>query len=85
MVKGKKVGVVQNYYNRLGLAVVKLTVPLSKGDNIIIKNPSETREVKQTAASMQVDGKSVSKAGKGKSIGLKVEQPVRKKDIIYKV
>jgi len=83
--KPKKVGVVENYLARIKVAVIKLTGTLNKGDKIIIQNTSKTREVKQTASSIQIDGKPVLKAGKGKSIGLKINKRVGKKNIVYKI
>lgn len=84
-VRAKKVGVVENYFSHIGVAVINLTGTLSKGDKIVITNPSKTKDFKQTVTSMQVDMKPVLKAGKGKSIGLKTNHPVRKKYIVYKI
>lgn len=81
----QKVGLIENYLNHIQVAVVKLLGALNVGDRIIIQNPSKTRVVEQTVNSMQIDKNSVLRAESGNSVGLKVDKPVRKKDIVYKI
>ncbi len=78
-----KVGVITHYYNKIGVAVVKLIKALKTGDSIKISG--HDKEFNQIVKSMQIEHKEL-KTGKAKTeIGMKVDQPVREKDIIYKI
>lgn len=79
----KGVGKVTHYYDKIGVAVIELTGVLNKGDKIKIK--SDSGEFEQEIKSMQIEHKTIEKAKKGQSIGLKVKEPVRKNDIVYKI
>lgn len=79
----KKVGKVSHYYDKIGVAVVDLTVGLKKGDKIKIIKDDE--EFEQEVQSMQVDHKEVNTAKKGDSVGLKVDQEVKRKAEVYKL
>lgn len=78
-----KVGVVTHYYDKIGVAVVELTGTLSIGDKIKIVKGDE--EFTQEVTSMQVEHEQVQTAKRGESIGLKVDQPVKRKAEVYKV
>lgn len=77
-----EVGRVTHYFSRISVAVVELKAPLSVGDRIIIRGP--TTDFEQVVESMQIEHKNVEKAEAGQSIGLKVNQRVREKDVVYK-
>ena len=79
----KKVGVVSHYYNKINVAIVELADTLKNGDMIEISGPSTN--IQQTVDSMQIEHKAVASAKKGQSIGLQVSQPVKEKDVVYKV
>ncbi len=57
-------------------------LPLSIGDRILIKGPSTDFE--QMVDSMQIDRKDIQRAEGGQNIGLKLKQPSRQGDIVYK-
>lgn len=78
-----KVGVVTHYYDKIGVAVVELSADLAVGDEIKIGKDDE--EFTQKVASMQIEHKQAKLAKKGQSIGLKVDQPVKRKAEVYKV
>ncbi|MBU0618915.1 hypothetical protein KKD62_01625 [Patescibacteria group bacterium] len=79
----KKVGQVVHYYDKLGVAVISLTDgSLAVGDMIKISCGDE--EFTQTVESMQVEHKEVKSAAKGDEFGLKVDQPVKNKAVVYK-
>lgn len=78
----KPVATVTHYYDKIGVAVIKLAGDLSVGDTIKIEGPQG--EFTQTAASMQFDHKPVEKAKKGQEVGLKVDQPVKPKNLVFK-
>jgi putative protease len=77
-----EVGRVTHYFTKIGVAVVELKAPLAVGDRIAIKGP--TTDFEQVVESMQIEHKNVQRAEAGQSIGLKVIQRVREKDIVYK-
>lgn len=82
-VKEKEVGKVTHYYTKLGVAVINLLDKLALGDVIRIKGT--TTNFVQKVESMQIEHQPVTQAQKGSSVGLKVDQPVRKGDKVYKV
>lgn len=79
----KKIGKVSHYYDKIGVAVVDLTADIKKGDKI--KITKDDQEFEQEIQSMQVDHKEVTTAKKGDSVGLKVDQEVKRKAEVYKV
>ncbi|MEA2003650.1 MAG: peptidase U32 family protein [archaeon] len=82
--KRRAVGVVKNYYAKLGVAVVALqSCGLKVGDKLMISG--KTTYFKQDAESIFVDDVKVSKAKKGVLVGLKVDERVRENDVVYRV
>jgi len=78
-----KVGVIVHYYDKIGVAVVKVLTPIKVGDRIKISG--HDKEFEQEIASMQVEHKNIDQAKKGDDVGLKVDQPVKDGDEVYKV
>ena len=79
----KKIGKIEHFYNGISVAVVNVEAPIKKGDTISIEGPSTNFQ--QKVESMQIDKKNIAEAKKGQSIGLKVSERVKPKDIVYKV
>jgi len=77
-----EVGRVTHFFTKISVAVIELTAPLAVGDTIAIKGP--TTDLEQTVESMQIEHENVQRAEAGQSIGLKVAERVREKDIAYK-
>jgi hypothetical protein len=77
-----KVGTVQKFFSKINVAVVDLTATLRINDRIVIKGPKTDFE--QNVDSMQIEYKNIEQAEAGQSIGLKVLEKVREKDVIYK-
>ena len=77
-----EVGRVTHHFTKIGVAVVELKAPLTVGDRIVIRGP--TTDFEQVVESMQIEHKNVQRAEAGQSVGLKVAQRVREKDIVYK-
>ena len=77
-----EIGHITHYFPKVGVVVVELTSPLALGDRILVKGPSTDFE--QTADSIQIDRKAIQRAEGGQSIGLKVVQPARERDVVYK-
>lgn len=78
-----EVGKIFSYFNNIGVAAIKLTKGLKKGDTIHIKG--HTTDIKQKATSIQVDNKVVASGKKGDELGIKVKDRVRPGDKVYKV
>lgn len=79
----KLLGHVTHYFDKIGVAVIQLTNgSLKNGDmiHLVGKNDFE-----QTVDSMQVDHETVSSAKKGSEVAIKVDQPVKEKNEIFKV
>lgn len=77
-----KVGNVTHYYDKIGVAVVDILAPLKVGDKIKITGSTE---FEQEVGSMQVEHEDIKKAKKGDQIGMKVDQPVKDKDEVFKI
>lgn len=78
----KLIGKVSHYFSDIEVAVIKLSTPLSKGDEIRIVG-GESTDFNQKVASMQIDHKEVKKAKKGNSVGLKTKEKVREGYKVY--
>ena len=83
MTEKKLIGRVTHYFNKIGVAVVELEDTIKQGDMISIegKHTNFTQKVE----SRQIEHKPVESAGKGQSIGLKVNDVVRPGDVVYLV
>jgi len=77
-----EVGRVTHFFSKISVAVIELTAPLAVGDRIAIKGP--TTDFEQVVESMQIEHQNVQRAEAGQSIGLKVAQRVRERDMVYK-
>ena len=78
-----RVGKITHYYDKIGVAVIELEGALSDGDTIRISGHGN--EFTQPVASMQVEHENIKKAKKGDAIGLKVGQPVKDGDEVFRV
>lgn len=78
-----KVGKVTHYFTKIGVAVIEVTDgSIKAGDEIRIKG--HTTDLRQRVRSMQIEHDKVEMAEPGQSIGVKVEEPVRANDVVYK-
>jgi len=68
----KQVGTVTHWYDKLGVAVVKVTGKLARGASIKVKKGEE--EFEDTVASIQIDHKDVPAAKKGDDAAIKLSQ-----------
>lgn len=78
-----QVGKVTHYYNKIGVAIIDVSTPIKVGDTIKISG--HDKEFTQAVASMQTEHQQVQEAKKGDVIGLKVDQAVKEKDLVYRV
>jgi U32 family peptidase len=79
----KLIGQITHYFDKVSVAVLKLSSELKVGDRIRIKGSATDFE--QEIVSMQVEKSSIESAKQGDDVGLKVEEPVRKGDKVYLV
>jgi putative protease len=79
----ERIGIVSNYYKNIGVAAVILEGTLVVGDTIHIKG--HKTDFTQKLESMQIEHKNIEKAKEGDDVGIKVNQHIRKHDIVYKV
>lgn len=77
-----EIGNVTHFFAKINVAVIDLTLPLGVGDRILVKGPAT--DFDQTVDSIQINRKNVPRAEGGQSVGLKMAQPVKEKDVIYK-
>ena len=81
--KEMQVGKVTHYFSKIGVAVIEITGGSIKvGDEIHVKG--HTSDFKQKVSSMQIEQDKIEMAEPGQSIGLKVNEPVRANDAVYK-
>ncbi len=78
-----KVGKITHYFDKIGVAVIELTSTLASGDTIKISGHDS--EFTQVVDSMQVEHEQIPEAKKGDTVGMKVTQPVKEGDEVYKV
>ncbi len=76
------VGHITHFFSKISVAVLELTEPLALGDHILVKGP--TTDFEQVVDSMQIEHKNISRAEAGQSIGLKISEHAREKDVVYK-
>lgn len=77
-----EIGRITHFFTKISVAVIELTATLKVGDTIAIKGP--TTDFEQVVESMQIEHKDVQRAEARQSIGLKVAQRVRERDMVYK-
>lgn len=77
------IGRVTHYFNKIGAAVVSLTGELRVGDTIHILG--HTTDFTQKVTSLQIEHKSVDAVKPDDDFAMKVIEPVREHDVVYKV
>jgi putative protease len=77
----KEVGKVTHWYDKIGVAVVKLSGALKVGDSIKIERGGE--EFDDTISSMQIDHKTVESGKKGEEVAVKITQKAKEGSTIY--
>ena len=79
----EKVGVVNDYFARIGVVGINLTGTLRVGDTIHIRG--HTTDFEQVVESIQIEHENVDEARAGASVGIKVTDRCRGGDTVYKV
>ena len=84
MPEEKKVGVVEKYFGKIGVAAIRITEgSLQVGDTVRIKG--HTTDLEMKIDSMQIEHAAVERADPGASIGVKIQSRVREHDVVYKL
>jgi U32 family peptidase len=80
----EKIGVVTDYLNRRGVAVIRLTDgDLHIGDQVHITG--RTTEHTQGVESLQIEHEAVAEASRGSEVAMRVEAPVHRRDEVFRV
>ena len=79
--KEKPLGTVTHWYDKIGVAVVKLAGSLKKGDTITVKRGEE--EFECTVDSLQIDHKDVASAKKGDDAAIKLTTKTKEGATIF--
>ena len=79
----ERVGVVRDYFARIGVAGIDVEGTLRVGDTIHIKG--HTTDLEQVVESLQIEHGQVQEAKAGDAIGIKVQDRCRGDDVVYKV
>ncbi len=79
----ERVGVVRDYFARIGVAGIDLEGTLRVGDTVQIKG--HTTDLEQAVESIQIEHEQVEEAKSGAAIGIKVQDRCRGGDVVYKV
>ena len=70
-----EIGTISNYYEKIGVASVKLSSNLNVGDKIKVKGSNT--EFEQLVESMQLNHEPIKKAKKGQEVGIKLKKIVK--------
>ena len=80
---GTRVGEITHFYNRLSVAVLKLTEPIRVGDMLHLLG--HNTDFRQKLESIQIEHKEVTEAGPGQDVAVTVAQKVHPGDAVFKV
>lgn len=83
MANDKPIGTITHWYDKIGVAVLKLSNTLKQGDKIKVKRHEE--EFEDVVASIQVDHKDVESAGKGADAAVKLSKRAKEGALVFKV
>lgn len=84
MPEAEKVGEVIHYFDKIGVAIIKLEKPLKKGESVEIRNKKGEAQ-NLTVNSMQIDHQNIDEAKAGDEIGVKVQDPVHEDNEVFRV
>jgi selenocysteine-specific translation elongation factor len=79
----KEIGKVSDFFARPVVAGIEMSGSLKLGDKIHIKG--HTTDMEFVVNSMQINNANVTEAKSGDSVGIKVDDRVRRGDTVYKV
>jgi hypothetical protein len=77
-----EIGYISHFFSKINVAIIELTLPLSIGDFIFVKGP--LTDFDQKVESIQIARKEIRRVEGGQTVGLKLAQMAREKDVVYK-
>jgi putative protease len=80
---GIRVGEVTHFFDRLSVAVLKLTEPIRLGDTLHVLG--HHTDFRQKLESMQIEHQEVTEARPGQDVAVKLAQKVHPGDTVFKV
>jgi putative protease len=83
MTNGERIGEVTHYYNKISVAVVKLSQDLKVGDSVHFLG--RHTDFQQEITSMQIEHQPLTEVKAGDEVALKVKQRVRRGDTVFKL
>ena len=79
----QEIGVVDHFFSKISVGIIKLIGELKAGDTIHIKG--KQADFSQEVESMRIEFNNVTEAKGGDKVGIKVSQPVHANDKVYRV
>lgn len=79
----KELGKVVHWYDKIGVAVVKLAGALKVGDRIKVQKGEH--EFEDSVVSMQLDRQPIEAGKKGQEVAVKLSQPTKEGAVVSKV
>lgn len=79
----KEIGKIVHWYDKIGVAVIKLSGKLSVGDRIKVKRHDS--EFEETVSSMQLDHENISSGKKGQEVAVKLSNEGHDNAMVFKV
>jgi putative protease len=83
MAEKVKVGDVFTFFQKVGVAGIRLTDKLKVGDSISIEGA--TTNIRQKVDSIQIDRNPLQEASSGQEVGISVSGKVRPHDVVYRI
>ena len=83
MAKKDLIGKVIHYYDKIGVAILKVDKTLKVGDKVKFEKGDNVFE--QLVDSMQIEHGQITQAKKGQEIGIKVNQDAKDGTLVYAV
>lgn len=78
-----EIGLVTHYFNKINVAVLSIKDELKVGDTIHVLG--HTTDFTQKVTSMQIEHKNVDSVKPGDDFAIKMVEPAREQDVVYKV
>ncbi len=79
----QEIGVVDHFFGKISVGMIKLSGELKVGDTIHIKG--KQTDFSQEVESMRIEFDNMTEAKEGDKVGIKVIQPLHANDRVYKV
>lgn len=78
----KEVGKITHWYDKLSVAVIKLSGSLKVGDKVKVKKGEE--EFEETVSSIQLDHKDIATAKRDEEVAVKLSQKAKEGAVVFR-